>query len=101
MIGLLLCKTLGEIIGEIDEHVFDDYENLETISIVNAERVQLTAQGGMVLPVLAMSDDNVLVINKDELISPKVYKLQGEIEKQYRERYNKVILPNTTLKLLD
>lgn len=103
MIGLFFCKTFGEVIGEISDSNLDENNMIQSSDIVisNPERVQLTSQGGMVLPILAMSSEKELSINESELISMKVYKLDNEIEKQYRERYGKVVLPSSKLQLLD
>lgn len=90
MIGMLYCKDLGEIVGDIEVGVDN-----RTYTVNYPHRIQMTERGPVIMNLLSMTTETSIELDSSALIFNKVYKLDPKLEEEVKS----TIMPKSGLVL--
>lgn len=97
MIGMLYCKDLGEIVGDIEVGVDN-----RTYTVNHPHRIQMTERGPVIMNLLSMTTETSIELDQSALIFNKVYKLDPKLEEEVKSTImpkSGLVLPETKLHL--
>lgn len=97
MIGLLYCKDLGEIVGDIEVGVDN-----RTYTIKYPHRIQMSENGPVIMNLLSLTTDDTIELEASDLIVKKICKLDSGLESEIKSRIipsSGLVLPETKLHL--
>jgi len=97
MIGMLYCKDLGEIVGDIEKNIDN-----RTYTIKHPHRIQMTERGPVIIGLLSMTTADTIELGADALIFNKIFELDPQLEKEVKSTITPesgLVLPETKLHL--